>query len=284
MEHFDPHPPLRPSVVTGASSGIGRATALALAALGYPVVLGARRVEECEKTATSIRADGGSAVALPLDLSEAESIESFARMATDALGTVEILVSNAAQNVPGSAMDTDSATFEGVVGVNVNGTHRLIRALLPAMIGRQRGDIAFITSDVVERTRPSMAAYVASKWGLEGYARSLQMELEGTGVRATIVRPGPTLTGMGMDWDPAITADVLNGWVAWGFARHDSFMRPAGVAQAIVSAVTLPRGTHATVVELQPEAPLRQTVTPVAAAAESAADGVNKELNNKEEP
>ncbi len=284
MEHFDPHPPLRPSVVTGASSGIGRATALALAALGHPVVLGARRVAECEKTATSIRADGGSAVALPLDLSEADSIESFARMATEALGTVEILVSNAAQNVPGSAMDTDSATFEGVVGVNVNGTHRLIRALLPAMIGRQRGDIAFITSDVVERPRPSMAAYVASKWGLEGYARSLQMELEGTGVRASIVRPGPTLTGMGMDWDPTITADVLNGWVAWGFARHDSFMRPAGVAQAIVAAVTLPRGTHATVVELQPEAPLRQTETPAPGAAELAAKGSNRELNNEEEP
>ncbi len=284
MEHFEPHPPLRPSVVTGASSGIGRATAVALAALGHPVVLGARRVGECEKTATAIRDDGGSAVALPLDLSEAESIESFARMATEALGTVEILVSNAAQNVPGSAMDTDSATFEGVIGVNVNGTHRLIRALLPAMIGRQRGDIAFITSDVVERPRPSMAAYVASKWGLEGYARSLQMELEGTGVRATIVRPGPTLTGMGMDWDPAITADVLDGWVAWGFARHDSFMRPAGVAQAIVSAVTLPRGTHATVVELQPEAPLRQTETALPDAAELAANGLNKELDNKEVP
>ena len=81
---------------------------------------------------------------------------------------------------------------------------------------RRRGDIVFVTSDVVERPRPAMAAYVTSKWGLEGYVRSLQMELEGTGVRATIVRPGPTLTGMGMDWDPAVTAEVIEQWADVG--------------------------------------------------------------------
>ena len=115
----------------------------------------------------------------------------------------------------------------------------------------------FVTSDVAERPRPSMAAYVTSKWGLEGYVHSLQMELEGTGVRATIVRPGPTLTGMGMDWDPEVTGEVIEQWAAWGFARHSNFMRPAGVAQAIAAVVALPRGTHATVIELQPEAPIR---------------------------
>jgi NADP-dependent 3-hydroxy acid dehydrogenase YdfG len=284
MFRFAPHPDQRPAVVTGASSGIGQATASALAALGHPVVLGARRVAECEKTADAIRADGGSAIALPLDMADADSIEAFATAATEALGTVEILVSNAARNIPGSALDTDSPTFEGVFGVNVNGTHRLIRAILPAMVARQRGDIAFITSDVVEHPRPTMAAYVASKWGLEGYARSLQMELEGTGVRASIVRPGPTLTGMGMDWDPGITADVLNGWVTWGLARHDNFMRPTGVAQAIVSAVTLPRGTHATVVELQPEAPVRE-MAPSAPepTASTDTDSNNTESNNEED-
>jgi short-subunit dehydrogenase len=126
------------------------------------------------------------------------------------------------------------------------------------MTERTRGDIVFVTSDVAVSPRPSMAAYVTSKWGLEGYVRSLQMEFEGTGVRATIVRPGPTLTGMGMDWDPEVTAEVIEEWAAWGFARHSNFMRPKGVALAIVAAVTLPRGTHATTIELQPEAPIRE--------------------------
>jgi NAD(P)-dependent dehydrogenase (short-subunit alcohol dehydrogenase family) len=244
-------------VVTGASSGIGQATAVALAALGHPVVLGARRVAECEDTAKAIRKNGGEAVAVHLDLGDADSVDRFAKEATETLGAVEILVSNAAQNPAGAALDTDSATFDGVLRVNLSGTHRLVRALVPAMAARRRGDIVFVTSDVAVRPRPSMAAYVASKWGLEGYVRSLQMELEGTGVRATIVRPGPTLTGMGMDWDPEVTGRVIEQWAEWGFARHSSFMRPAGVAQAIAAVVDLPRGTHATVIELQPEAPIR---------------------------
>jgi NAD(P)-dependent dehydrogenase (short-subunit alcohol dehydrogenase family) len=257
MPRFEPNPERRPAVITGASSGIGQAAAKALAALGHPVALGARRVAECEETAAAIRADGGEAVAIHLDLADGDSVEQFAKAAVDTLGGIEIVVSNAALNMAGSALDTGSDAFEGVLQVNVSGTHRLIRSLAPAMTERRRGDLVFVTSDVVERPRPSMAAYVTSKWGLEGYVRSLQMELEGTGVRATIVRPGPTLTGMGMDWDPDVTAEVIDRWAAWGFARHSNFMRPAGVAQAIVAVVTLPRGTHATVIELQPEAPIR---------------------------
>ena len=257
MPRFEPHPVRRSAVVTGASSGIGQAAAEALAALGHPVVLGARRVAECEAAAAAIRAEGGDAVALHLDLADGDSVDRFAKAAVDAVGAVEIVVSSAAQNMAGSVLDTGPDAFDGVLRVNVSGTHRLVRALVPTMIGRRRGDVVFVTSDVVERPRPAMAAYVTSKWGLEGFVQALQMELEGTGVRATIVRPGPTLTGMGMDWDPDVTAEVIEQWAAWGFARHSNFMRPAGVAQAIAAVVSLPRGTHATVIELQPEAPIR---------------------------
>ena len=257
MARFEANPDRRPAVVTGASSGIGQATAMALAAQGHPVALGARRVTECEATAAAIRADGGEAVAIHLDLADGDSVEQFAKGAVDTLGSVEIVVSNAARNIAGAVLDTDAEAFDGVLAVNLSGTHRLVRALAPAMTERRRGDIVFVTSDVAERPRPSMAAYVTSKWGLEGYVHSLQMELEGTGVRATIVRPGPTLTGMGMDWDPEVTGQVIEEWAAWGFARHGNFMRPAGVAQAIVAVVGLPRGTHATIIELQPEAPIR---------------------------
>jgi NAD(P)-dependent dehydrogenase (short-subunit alcohol dehydrogenase family) len=256
MPRFPPNPDLRPAVVTGASSGIGRATAAALAALGHPVVLGARRVAECEDAAAEIRSAGGEAVAIHLDLADDASVERFAKAAVDTLGAVEIVVSNAAQNMAGAVLDTDAAALDGVLSVNITGTHRLVRALLPDMVGRRRGDVVFVTSDVAERPRPAMAAYVTSKWGLEGYVRSLQMELEGTGVRATILRPGPTLTGMGMDWDPDVTAEVIEQWASWGFARHSNFMRPEGVAQAVCAVVGLPRGVHATVIELQPEAPV----------------------------
>jgi len=256
MAKFPPNPDRRPAVVTGASSGIGRATATALAALGHPVAIGARRVDECEEAAAAIRASGGEAVAIHLDLADGDSVERFAKAAVDALGEVEIIISNAAQNMAGAVLHTDPAALESMLAVNVVGTHRLVRSLVPAMVDRRRGDVVFVTSDVAERPRPAMAAYVTSKWGLEGYVHSLQMELEGSGVRATILRPGPTLTGMGMDWDPEVTVEVIEQWAAWGFARHSNFMRPAGVAQAVCAVVSLPRGTHATVFELQPEAPI----------------------------
>jgi len=256
MPRFPANPVVRPAVVTGASSGIGRATAVALAAQGHPVVLGARRVAECEDAAADIRSAGGEAVAIHLDLADDESVERFAAAAVDTLGAVEIVVSNAGQNMAGAVLDTDAASLDGVLSVNITGTHRLVRALLPDMVARRRGDVVFVTSDVAERPRPTMAAYVTSKWGLEGYVRSLQMELEGSGVRATILRPGPTLTGMGMDWDPEVTAEVIEQWASWGFARHASFMRPADVAEAVCAVVGLPRGVHTTVIELQPEAPI----------------------------
>ncbi|CAB4985856.1 unannotated protein [freshwater metagenome] len=126
------------------------------------------------------------------------------------------------------------------------------------MVTRQRGDVVFITSDVVVNPRPSMVAYVASKWGLEGYARALQMELEGTGIRATVVRPGPTLTGLGTDWDADATNAALDLWRKWGLSRHDNYMRPTGVAEAVMAVVEMARGTHITTLEIHPEAPLHE--------------------------
>ena len=256
MSRFPENPTRRPAVVTGASSGIGEAVARALAAQGHPVVLGARRVEEMESPAAEIRSSGGEAHVVALDLGDPSSPAAFAREAERLLGEVEIVVSNAAMNQSGSMLTTDPEDFARTLEVNVQGNHRLLQALLPAMIERRRGDVVVVTSDVVARPRPSMIAYVSSKWGLEGYVRTLQMELEGSGVRATVLRPGPTLTGMGMDWDPDETMAVLEEWQSWGLARHSNFMTPEGVAQGVLAVVSLPRGTHVTTIELHPEAPI----------------------------
>jgi NAD(P)-dependent dehydrogenase (short-subunit alcohol dehydrogenase family) len=258
MAQFEPHPPHRPAVVSGASSGIGQATALALATAGHPVVLGARRLERCEAVAAAIADGGGQAVALPLDLADPESVARFAKEAEGAFGPIEVLVSSAGQIRPGAALDTGPEEFESHLAVNVVGAHRLVLALVPGMVERRRGDVVFVTSDVVERPRPIMAAYVVSKWGLEGYARAVQMEWEGTGVRASVVRPGPTVTGMGLDWDAGVTGQVLDEWSRWGLARHSHFMHPASVAAAVVAAVSADRGAHFSVVEVQPEGPIGQ--------------------------
>lgn len=249
-------PARRPAVVTGASSGIGAATALALAAAGHPVALGARRVERCEELAEQIRADGGEAVAVPLDLTDAASVSSFTKDVTERLGDVEVVVSNAGAVAPGAITEVDPERFTRELDLTVVGAHRLVRAFVPAMIERRRGDIVFVSSDTAVRPRPFMAAYSTGKWGLEGLVASLQMELEGTGVRASVVRPGPTWSEMGNDWDDADAALVLEQWVRFGLARHPHFMKPAAVAEAIATIVNAPRGVHLNLVEVSPEAPV----------------------------
>jgi NAD(P)-dependent dehydrogenase (short-subunit alcohol dehydrogenase family) len=254
MPRFEPHPSRRTAVVAGASSGIGAATALALAAAGHPVALGARRADRCEETAAKIRAEGGEAFAHPLDVGDGDSVQSFGAAVEAALGPVEVVVSGAGDLGPERVHDLDSETFLAQVQVYLVGAHRLVSRFVPGMVERRRGDVVLVSSDVVRAPRTRMGAYVAAKNGVEGMARALQMELEGTGVRASIVRPGPTMTGMGTNWDPEVTAEVLEEWVRWGLARHPCFLRPSDVATAITAVVSAPRGTHLTLVEVQPEA------------------------------
>ena len=251
-------PDRRPAVVTGASSGIGAATALALAAAGHPVALGARRTDRCEALAAQVREVGGEAVVHPLDLTDAGSVNAFAEAVTADLGDVEVVISNAGAVAPGTIHEVDSERFARELDLNVVGAHRLVRAFVPGMVGRRRGDLVFVSSDVAVRPRPFMSSYAAGKWGLEGMAQAMQMELEGTGVRASIVRPGPTWSEMGTDWEDEEAAFVLNQWVRFGLARHPHFMKPTAIAEAITAVVSAPRGVHWNLVEVSPEAPLSQ--------------------------
>ena len=254
MPRFAAHPERRPAVVTGASSGIGAATATALARAGHPVVLGARRDERCEQIASKIRADGGEATTAHLDLADPASIKDFAQQAA-AFGDVEVLVSNAGNTQLGRGIEIPTDEFAHQVQVNLVGAQQLVSLIAPAMVERGRGDLVFVTTDGLHSPRTGMAAYLSAKWGLEGLARILQMELEGTGVRVSIVRPGPTATEIGSDWNPEALAPLFNEWARFGVARHDCFLRPEHVAAAIANVVAMPRGSNIALIEVQPEAP-----------------------------
>ncbi|MFI6094991.1 SDR family oxidoreductase [Lentzea sp. NPDC051213] len=250
------HPDRRPAVVTGASSGIGAAAAVALAGAGYPVALGARRVDKCEELAEQIRGSGGEAVVHALDLTDPDSVKAFAEAVTRSLGNVEVLVSNAGRLAPGAIHAVDTGEFGRDVDLNLVGAHRLVRAFVPGMVARQRGDVVFVSSDVAGRARPFVSAYTASKWGLEGMAHQLQMELEGTGVRASIVRPGPTRSELGTDFSAEDVELLIAKWVHWGHARHPRMLRSSAIADAILSVVSAPRGVHINAIEVSPEAPI----------------------------
>lgn len=256
MPRFDPHPARRPAVITGASSGIGAATAQALSAAGHPVILGARRAERLSDLAAKLCADGGEAIALALDLAEPESIDAFAAEAIAALGPIDVVVSNAGEVVPMTGVGADPDEFARSVHVNLLGAQRLASRLGPALVAQGHGDLVFVTSDVVVRQRTHMAAYVTAKSGLEGLCRAMQMELEGTGVRVGMVRPGPSSTEQGTTWTEETVLEVMPHWERWGHLRHNGALLPRNVADAIVAMVSAPKGTHLSLIEVQPEAPV----------------------------
>lgn len=256
MPRYAPHPDRRPALITGASSGIGAATAHALAAAGHPVILTARRTDRLEDVAAKLRADGAEAVAIALDLADPGSIDACADAAAEALGPIDVVVANAGQISTSTALASDPDDFARIVQVNLLGTQRLLTRLGPPMVERGTGDLVLVTSDVVVRPRTHMAAYVTAKAGVEGLAGAMRMELEGTGVRVGMVRPGPSSTEQGTDWDEATVMHIIPSWEKWGLLRHNGALLPANVADAIVAMVSAPKGTHLTLIEVQPEAPV----------------------------
>ena len=259
MPRFDPLPDRRPALVAGASSGIGEATAIDLAARGFPVALGARRVEKCQQTADKIRAEGGEAIAVHLDVTDPDSVKACVEQTTAELGDIEVLVAGAGDTYFGKLDAISTEQFDSQVQIHLIGANRVATAVLPGMLERQRGDLIFVGSDVALRQRPHMGAYGAAKAALVAMVHNLQMELEGTGVRASIVHPGPTKTSMGWSLPAELLGPALEDWAKWGQARHDYFLRAADLARAITFVAETPRGGFIANMELQPEAPLAST-------------------------
>ena len=259
MPRFEPLPDRRPALVAGASSGIGAATAVDLASRGFPVALGARRVEKLEEIVAQIRADGGEAIAVHLDVTDPDSVKACVEQTTSELGDIEVLVAGAGDTYFGKLDSISTEQFESQVQIHLIGANRVATAVLPGMLERRRGDLIFVGSDVALRQRPHMGAYGAAKAALVAMVTNYQMELEGTGVRASIVHPGPTKTSMGWSLPAELIGPALEDWAKWGPARHDYFLRAADLARAITFVAETPRGGFIANMELQPEAPLADT-------------------------
>lgn len=258
MPRFDPLPDRRPALVAGASSGIGEATAIKLARNGFPVALGARRVEKLDEIVGKIRADGGEAIAVHLDVTDPDSVKSAVEKTTSELGEIEVLVAGAGDTYFGKLDSISTEQFDSQIQIHLVGANRVASAVLPGMIERRRGDLIFVGSDVSLRQRPHMGAYGAAKAALVAMVNNYQMELEGTGVRASIVHPGPTKTSMGWSLPAELIGPALEDWAKWGQARHDYFLRADDLARAITFVAETPRGGYIATMELQPEAPLSE--------------------------
>ncbi|MGY2083759.1 SDR family oxidoreductase [Blastococcus sp. SYSU DS0539] len=235
----------RTAVVTGASSGIGAATAARLAAEGFDVVVGARRADRLTALAGSI-----GARALPLDVTDAASVAAFA----GALDRVDVLVNNAggafdANPVAEADLDSWARTYD----VNVLGTVRLTTALLPALRASGAGDVLFVSSTAGLISYEGGASYTAAKHGVHTLAETLRLELAGEPVRVIEIAPGMvhteefSLNRLGS----ADAADAVYRGVREPLVAED-------VADCIAWAVTRPHHVNVDLMVVRPRAQAAQ--------------------------
>jgi 2-hydroxycyclohexanecarboxyl-CoA dehydrogenase len=187
--------PRRAAIVTGAGRGIGRAIALALAREG-PVAVADLLAEQARAVADEITEAGGRAAAVELDVTDPASVAEGVRVATDALGPLQILVNNAGWDELRPFTDTDEAFWERVLDVNFKGALRMTHALLPGMIADGFGRIVSIGSDAGRVGSSLESVYAGAKGGLIAFTKTIARESARHGVTANTVCPGPTDTPM----------------------------------------------------------------------------------------
>ncbi len=193
----------RKAIVTGASSGIGRATSLALARNGCDLVVAARREARLEELAAECRALGVNCRVQPTDVSLGGECEALIRAAEQHMGGVDILVNVAGFGTLGPVAESDPATAESMIQTNYLGTVRCCRAVLPGMIARGSGSIINVASITGLMGFAGMSTYGATKAAVILFSEALRSEVIGQGVRVSVVCPGTTRTEFFDHADPA---------------------------------------------------------------------------------
>src|SRR5437660_8449461 len=180
--------------VTGASSGIGEATALACAQAGAAVALAARRAERIQSLAERIVSEGGRAIAVPTDVGEEAQARAFVERAQAELGRLDVLVNNAGVMLLGAIENAPTEEWRQMIHVNVLGVLYCTHAALPLMHEQGSGHIINISSVAGRVARAGSAVYNLTKWGIGAFSEALRQEAVPLGVRVTVIEPGAVAT------------------------------------------------------------------------------------------
>jgi 3-oxoacyl-[acyl-carrier protein] reductase len=218
----------RVALVTGASQGIGRATALALAAAGARVIAAARNAQNLAAVAQEITAAGGEALAAPMDVADAEQVKAGFRQGVERFGRLDILVNNAAVTRDGLAVRMKADDWETVLRTNLTGAHFAIQQALAVMLRQRHGRIINVSSVVAETGNAGQANYVAAKAGLIGLTRAIAIEVASRNITVNAVAPGFVVSPM-TDPLPQAVKDGLLARIPLGRMGQD-----AEIASAIV--------------------------------------------------
>lgn len=226
---------MKNALITGASSGIGRAVALALAASGFRVGLGGRRVDALAEVVDRIQQEDGQAWWQALDIRQLDSVEAFIQSAIAGSTRIDLLVNSAGAFDMRPFEETDPAFWQEMIDTNLTGVYRVTYAAWPHLTG---GQVINIGSVAGEQPYPGNAAYCASKYGLTGLSEVLALEGRVRGIRVHLVQPGNTQTAA---WEGKAPPEV-----------QERMMQPEQVAEVVRWLATSPEGFAFDPITLRP--------------------------------
>jgi len=232
-------------LITGASSGIGEATARALAKAGAAVVLGARRTDRLENVAAEITAAGGKAIYRSLDVTSRADVQAFADAALDAFGRIDVIVNNAGVMPlsPMASLKVDE--WDRMVDVNIKGVLYGIAAVLPAMNNQGSGQIVNVSSIGGLAVSPTAAVYCATKYAVRAISDGLRQENDK--IRVTCVYPGVVESELANSITDSTAAEAMA-------AYRQIALKPEAIADAIVHVIGQPADVDTSEIVIRPTA------------------------------
>src|SRR5271155_5966375 len=237
--------------VTGASSGIGEATALACARAGAAVALAARRADRIQALAELIVADGGRAIAVPSDVGEESQARAFVEQAHSELGRLDVLVNNAGVMLLGPIENAPTEEWRRMVHANVFGVLYCTHAALALMREQGSGHIVNVSSVAGRVARAGSGVYNLTKFGVGAFSESLRQEAVGLGIRVTLVEPGAVATELVGHNRPEVIAGLAQSF--GGVTPMDA----EDIANAIVYAIGQPANVSVNEVLIRPSGQVR---------------------------
>ncbi|KQS72127.1 SDR family oxidoreductase [Modestobacter sp. Leaf380] len=231
------------AVVTGASSGIGEATARELAGLGATVVVVARRADRLDTLVATIEAAGGTALAIAADIADRGQAEAAVQTVIDRFGRLDVLVNNAGLMLLGTVLDQDVEEWERMIAVNQKGLLYLTKAALPHLLAaaaddlRQVADIVNVSSIAGRQAWPEFGVYSMTKSGVQAFTEALRQEVTQRYVRVGVLEPGAVATELVAQNSQAVQ-DAL---AASDAERIRERLQPEDIAESIAHMVTRPR-------------------------------------------
>jgi len=200
------------ALITGASRGLGKAMAVALAQAGARIALVARNEEKLKEAAEAVRGVGGEAAVFQADVAEEAQVVSLVKQVGEAFGPVQILINNAGINIRKAVIDFSLAEWRQVMDTNLTSVFLMCRAFVPQMKGKGYGRILNLTSIMSHVSLPGRSVYSASKTGLLGFTRALALELAPEKITVNGISPGPFATEMNtpLMQNPALNQEFIS--------------------------------------------------------------------------